>query len=73
MCLAQGPQRSDAGEAWTRGPSVSIQALYHWATALPPPECKTIVIQIRPNILSGLIWVQIVCKGYLQTATVDKS
>ena len=25
------PQRSDAGEARTRGPSVSIQALYHWA------------------------------------------
>ena len=22
MCLAQGPQRSDAGEAQTRGPSV---------------------------------------------------
>ena len=28
MCLAQGPQRSDAGE-------VSSQALYHWATAIP--------------------------------------
>ena len=25
MCLAQGPQRSDAGEARTRGPSVSSQ------------------------------------------------
>ena len=35
MCLAQGPQRSDAGEARTRGPLVSSQALYHWATALP--------------------------------------
>ena len=35
MCLAQGPQRSDAGEALTRDPSVSSQALYHWATALP--------------------------------------
>ena len=35
MCLAQGPQSSDAGEARTRGPSVSSQALYHWATALP--------------------------------------
>ena len=35
MCLAQGPQRSDAGEARTRYPSVSSQALYHWATALP--------------------------------------
>ena len=35
MCFAQGPQRSDAGEARTRGPSVSSQALYHLATALP--------------------------------------
>ena len=35
MCLAQGQQRSDAGEDRTRGPSVSSQALYHWATALP--------------------------------------
>ena len=35
MCLAQGPQRIDTGEAGTRGPSVSSQALYHWATALP--------------------------------------
>ena len=35
MCLAQGPQCSDAYEARTRGPSVSSQALYHWATALP--------------------------------------
>ena len=35
MCLAQGPERSDAGEARTRGPSVLSQALYHWATALP--------------------------------------
>ena len=42
MCLAQGPQRSDAGEARTRGPSVSSQALYHWATALPHIECTYI-------------------------------
>ena len=35
MCLAQGPQRSDAGEAQTPGLSVSSQALYHWSTALP--------------------------------------
>ena len=28
MCLAQGPQRSDAGEARTRDPLVSSQALY---------------------------------------------
>ena len=35
MCLAQGQQRSDAGEAQTRDPSVSSQALCHWATVLP--------------------------------------
>ena len=35
MCLTQQPQHSDAGEARTSGPSVSSQALYLWATALP--------------------------------------
>ena len=35
MCLAQGPQQSDSGEAQTRGPSVSSQALCHGATSLP--------------------------------------
>ena len=35
MCLAQGPHRIDTGEAQTCGLSVSSQALYHWATALP--------------------------------------
>ena len=35
MCLALGPQHSDAGEVRTRGPLVSSQALYHWATVLP--------------------------------------
>ena len=28
-------EHSDAGEAQTHGPSVSSQALYHWATVLP--------------------------------------
>ena len=43
MCLVQGPQRSDAGEARTRGLSISSQALYHWAAALPKnPEHKQI-------------------------------
>ena len=31
-----------------------------------PSECQTDWIQIRPNILSDLIWVQFVCKGYQQ-------
>ena len=44
MCFAQGPQRSDAGEARTRGPSVSSQALYHWATALPDYVSETIFL-----------------------------
>ena len=34
MCLAQGPQRSDTGEARTRDLSVSSQALYHCAPNL---------------------------------------
>ena len=40
MCLAQGPQRSDDCEVHTRGPSVSSQSFYQWATALPPPLPK---------------------------------
>ena len=28
-----------------------------------PFECQTVWIQISPDILSGLIWVQTVCKG----------
>ena len=40
MCLAQGPQLSDANEALTCGPSVSSQALYHWATALPANDAQ---------------------------------
>ena len=41
MCVAQGPRRSDASEARTRGLSVSSQALYLWATALPKSDNKT--------------------------------
>ena len=32
-----------------------------------PLECQTVWIQIRPDVLTGLIWVQSVCKGYKQT------
>ena len=37
MCLVQGPQCSDVGEARTRGISILSQALtsHHWATVLP--------------------------------------
>ena len=39
-----------------------------------PSGCQTVLTQIRPNILLGLIWVQTVCKGYqlLQTALADR-
>ena len=33
-------------------------------------ECQTVWIHIMPDVLSGLIWVQIVCKGYQQTTLV---
>ena len=36
-----------------------------------PSECQTDWVQIRPDILSGLIWVQSVCKGYEQMTIVD--
>ena len=34
-------------------------------------ECQTVWIQIRTDILSVLIWVQAVCKGYQKTTKVD--
>ena len=45
MCLAQETQRSDAGEARTRGLSVSSQALYHWATVLPIKKIKSVLYE----------------------------
>ena len=35
-------------------------------------ECQIVWIQIRPDILLGLIWVQTVCKSYQQTTLGDK-
>ena len=32
-----------------------------------PSECQADWIQIKPDVLSGLIWVQTVCKSYKQT------
>ena len=46
MCLAQWPQRSEAGEARARGALVSSQALYHWATALHLKKNLLIITQI---------------------------
>ena len=37
-----------------------------------PSECLTDWIQIRPDVLSGLTWVQSVCKGYQATSLVGK-
>ena len=37
-----------------------------------PSECQTDWIQMGPGILSSLIWIQSVCKGYEQTTLVDK-
>ena len=53
MCLAQGPQRSDFGEAQTRGPSVSGQVLYHRAraTALPTRMVPEIICRKLELIL----------------------
>ena len=37
-----------------------------------PSECQKDWIQIRHDILLGLIWVQTVCKHYQQTTLGDK-
>ena len=38
-----------------------------------PSEFQTVWIKIRTDVLSGLIWVQTVCKGYQQTTIVATS
>ena len=37
-----------------------------------PSECQTVWILVRPDILSGLIWVQTVCISYQQTTLGDE-
>ena len=37
-----------------------------------PSECQTVWTLIRPDYLSGLIWVETVCQGYQQTTLEDK-
>ena len=32
-----------------------------------PSECQTVWIQMKPNILLGLIWVQKACNGFQKT------
>ena len=38
-----------------------------------PLECQTVWIQIRLDVLMGLIWIKTVCKGYLQMTKVATS
>ena len=38
-----------------------------------PSECQTVLIQIRLDVLSGLIRVQTNCKGYQQMTKVTTS
>ena len=35
-------------------------------------QCQTVWIQIRPDMWSGLIWIQTICKGYQQTTLGGK-
>ena len=37
-----------------------------------PFECQPVWIQIRPDILLGLIWAQTVCKGYQQMSLAGR-
>ena len=35
-------------------------------------KCQTLWIKIRPDKMSGLIWIQTACNGYQQTTKEDK-
>ena len=36
-------------------------------------ECQTVWVQVRLNVLSGLLWAQTVCKVYQQMTKVTAS
>ena len=55
MYLAQGHNAGDAGEAWSHNPTVSSQALYHWATALQLVPYASGEGQDKPAFLPSLI------------------
>ena len=44
----------------------------YWNFSIPS-GCQTVWTQIRPDKMSGLIWVQTVWKGYQQSTKVNKS
>ena len=61
MCLAQGPQRSDAGEARTCGPFGLESNILLWATALPwRTEVPTIMIMRAFNMRGDFCRMQTV-------------
>ena len=49
MCLAQGPQRSDAGEAQTRSPSVS--RVKHSTTEPLRSPCLSVIFELLPGLI----------------------
>ena len=58
MCLAQGPQRSDAGEARTRGLSVSeFKVIF---------DLKSDIIFLVTISLSFKLWLFMVCTCVLE-------
>ena len=53
--------------------SADIFQNYHFRKVLSdiPSECQTVWVQIRPDKMLDLIWVQIVCKGDQQMRNSD--
>ena len=67
MCLAQGPQRSDAGEALYRGPSVSSQALYH---SISSPYLLVVAVVVVVVVVVELIIIVVVVVVVVVVAVV---
>ena len=55
---------------WYPGSGVVLYCIDSWS--LHPYLLQTDWIQIRPDILWGLFWVQTVCESYQQTTLGDK-
>ena len=47
-----------------------ILSIFKWPLKTGFTICQTVWMKLRPNVLSDLIWVQSVCKGYQQRTNV---
>ena len=78
----QGKQAGRYTQYWTKYELFACLVIFHdfflssaeyYFKKKKTPKCQTAWIQIRSDVLLGLIWVQTVCKDHQQTIKFDAS